>query len=189
MDIGAVCNRCAAARTQGALGQSIAEAIIRYPAHDLQVVGGRLKNDVDRLPSPYREAIRPYFVEQIFGAHHELLCMLRAERFGGMTTPIADPDLCTRYWMMIPKGCLEWNDAPARHAQFYTPRHRLFYYLLAGFSMFVLDRPGHPVGTPFPGGFRVERQRGRYLCPIRDRETDLWYSICNFCPAEQMDGV
>jgi uncharacterized protein (UPF0305 family) len=53
--------------------------------------------------------------------------------------------------------------------------------------MFVLDEPGHPVGMPFPGGFRVE-QRGRdYYCLIRDKEKEVFSSICNFCPAKQTE--
>jgi len=41
-----------------------------------------------------------------------------------------------------------------------NPMNRLFYYLIAAFTMFVLDEPGHPVGYAIPGGFSVE-QRGR----------------------------
>lgn len=183
--LAAVCRRCAAAGRKGELGAVLAEAVERYPPFDLQVIGGRLKNEVDRLPSPYREAIRPFFAEQVFGAHHRLLLMYRNGSLVGMTAPITHPDRCREYWTMVPAGCYAWDEETGRHAHLYEPRHRLFYYLMAGFSMFVLDRPGHPVGTPFPGGFRVEERRGRYLCPIRDREEDLPHSICNYCPAEQ----
>jgi uncharacterized protein (UPF0305 family) len=51
--------------------------------------------------------------------------------------------------------------------------------------MFVLDQPGHPIGTPFPGGFTVRQQGDEFYCPIREKEKDIWYSICNFCPAKQ----
>lgn len=187
MEIATVCGRCAASRTKGELGAAIADAAARYAPYDLQVIGGRLKNEVDRLPSPYREAIRPYFADQVFGAYHELLLLRRRGTFARMAAPIAEPALCREYWEMVPRGCTEGDERPERHAHFYTARHRFFYYLMAGFSMFVLGRPGHPVGTPFPGGFRVEEHRGRYLCPIREKEGDLWYSICNFCPADQSE--
>jgi uncharacterized protein (UPF0305 family) len=189
MEIETVSRRCAAARTTGELGAAIGDAVALYPPYDLQLIGGHLKNEVDRLPSPYREAIRPYFSEQIFGAYHELMLMRRTRAFARMTRPITDPERCREYWAMAPRGCERWDERPERHAHFYTPRHRFFYYLMAGFSMFVLDRPGHPVGMPFPGGLRVERRQGRYLCPIRDKEGDLWYSICNFCPAEQDESA
>ncbi|NLX49763.1 MAG: DUF2115 domain-containing protein [Methanospirillum sp.] len=187
MDPVAVCERCAAARTRGALGTAIAGAVTRFPPIDLQVIGAHLRNEVDRLPSPYREAIRPYFVAQVFGAHHDLLRMHRAGAFERLTAPITHPGRCLEFWAMVPRGCLERDELPDRHAHFNSPRHRLFYYLLAGFSMFVLERPGHPVGTPFPGGFRVEERRGAFLCPIREKEGDLWFSICNYCPADQAE--
>ena len=53
--------------------------------------------------------------------------------------------------------------------------------------MFVLDEPGHPVGMPFPGGFRVEKRGRDYYCLIRDKEKEILYSICNFCPARQTE--
>jgi uncharacterized protein (UPF0305 family) len=61
----------------------------------------------------------------------------------------------------------------------------LFYYLLAAFTIFVRELPGHPVGTPFPGGFLVEERDGIYYCPVREKEDDVETSICPFCPAEQ----
>ena len=187
MEIATVSRRCGTARTKGELADVVADAAARYPAFDLQVIGGRLKNEVDRLPWPYREAIRPYYAEQVFGPYHQLLLIRRKGAFPRMTAPIADPERCRAFWEMVPGGSLEGDERPERHAHFYLPRHRFFYYLMAGFSMFVQDRPGHPVGMPFPGGFRVEQRRGGFLCPIREKEGDLWYSICNFCPADQAE--
>jgi uncharacterized protein (UPF0305 family) len=40
---------------------------------------------------------------------------------------------------------------------------------------------------PFPGPFFVEEKNGIYFCPIRDKEKDVFYSICNFCPARQSE--
>jgi uncharacterized protein (UPF0305 family) len=64
---------------------------------------------------------------------------------------------------------------------------RLFYYLISAFTMFVLDKPGHPVGMPFPGGFTVEQRGSDFYCLIRDKEKEVFYSICNFCPAKQTE--
>ena len=49
------------------------------------------------------------------------------------------------------------------------------------------DEPGHPIGMPFPGGFTVERRDDNYYCPIRDKEKDVPFAICNFCPAKQSE--
>ncbi|MDN7025728.1 DUF2115 domain-containing protein [Methanoculleus sp. FWC-SCC1] len=178
------CSRLASARTKGELGTLLAREAERYTLVDLQMIGGRLYREVEALPPPYREAVRPFFTEQVLGAYHRLLSMHRAGKFAAMTAPLTDPGQALAYVAMVPEGCFCWDDSGVAG---YEPRHRFFYYLVAAFEMFVLDRPGHPVGMPFPGGFSVEERSGRFLCPVRDREKDVPHSLCNFCPAEQSE--
>ncbi len=184
--IATICDRLRGARTQGELGMLIARAVTGYSLPDLQRIGGRLKREIDRLPSPYRKAVRPYLTEQLFGSHHTLLTLYRAGAFHRMASPLADGDAATAYWRMVPAGCLSWDRAE-RNPDLRSPRLRFFYYLVCGFLMFVRDSPGHPVGMPFPGGFRVEERNHSYYCPIRDKEKAVGFSICNFCPARQSD--
>jgi len=175
-------------RTKGELGTALVREIQRYSLFDLQIIGGRLNSEIGKLPSPYREAVGPYFRDQIFRKHHEILAMHRGDRFRRLDgEPLRDAGLFDRFCTMVPEGCFAWDDTSGRNPYFMNPKNRLFYYLIAAFTMFVLDEPGHPVGMPFPGGFRVE-QRGRdYYCLIRDKEKDVFWSICNFCPARQAE--
>jgi uncharacterized protein (UPF0305 family) len=179
--------RLSAARTKGELGEILAREIQNYTMFDLQIIGGRLNTEIDRLPSPYRESIRPYFREQLFGKHHQLLALHRSRAFDRMTTPVRDEETFRKFCEMLPEGCFAWNDASERNPYFRNPKNRIFYYLIAAFTMFVLDEPGHPVGMPFPGGFSVERRGKDYYCLIRDKEKEVFYSICNFCPAHQSE--
>jgi hypothetical protein len=185
--IRAIAKRLCAARTKGELGAAIAAEVEKYSLFELQVIGGRMYSEVEKLPSPYREKIRPYFTEQLFGTHHRILAMHRAGEFMRMRGPLQDPATFVGFCRMLPLGCFAWNDQSERNPHFRNPRNRLFYYLVAAFSMFVLEEPGHPVGMPFPGGFTVEKRPDSYYCLIRDREKDLFYSICNFCPAKQTE--
>jgi hypothetical protein len=185
--IHAVSHRLAAAGTQGVLGTILAHEMEQYTHNDLQVLGGRLYAEIIRLPMPYREQIRPFFTEQIFGAYHSLLMMHRSGKFHHLDTPITDHETFLKFCTMIPEGCFAWDEQSERTPFPYSPKHRLFYYLMAAFTMFVLDRPGHPVGMPFPGGFNVEDRNGTFYCLIRDREKDVFFSICNFCPARQSE--
>jgi len=180
------CSRIRGAETKEELAERLAREMMRYSLSDLQLIGGRLYREVMALPSPYREAIRPYFTEQIFGVYHTLIAMHRRGEFAHARTPLADPALLSAYCTMVEEGCFCRDDSRERNGS-YRPVHRLFYYLAAAFAMFVLDRLGHPVGTPFPGGFIVEDRGGEYYCPIRDKEKDVPYSICNFCPARQSE--
>ncbi|NMB77756.1 MAG: DUF2115 domain-containing protein [Methanomicrobiales archaeon] len=186
--IQAIANRLAAARTKGDLVALLVHELENYSLFDLQIIGGRLNSEIEKLPSPYREAVRPYFRAQLFDRHHQILTLHRS---GGSrhlaTLPLRDPDLFSRFCTMVPEGCFAWNDTSERNPYFRNPKNRLFYYLIAAFTMFVLDEPGHPAGMPFPGGFSVEKRADGWYCLIRDKEKDVFYSICNFCPAKQAD--
>jgi hypothetical protein len=182
-----IAERLQSARTKGELGTIVAQEIAGYSLFDLQIIGGRLNSDIEKLPSPYREAIRPYFREQLFGKHHKLLSMDRSGAFGRLTGPIRDRETFLKFCTMLPEGCFVWKETGERNPYFQNPKNRLFYYLIAAFTMFVLEEPGHPVGMPFPGGFTVEQRRRDYYCLIRDKEKDVFWSICNFCPAKQTE--
>jgi uncharacterized protein (UPF0305 family) len=186
-EIAATARRLAAAMTKGDLGRIVAEEAGRYTLADLQMIGGRLFLEVDALPEPYRSRVRPFFHEQLFGAHHRLLLMYRSGAFRKERDSIRDRETFDKFCAMIPEGCFTWDEQAERTPFHYTPKHRLFYYLMAAFTMFVLEHPGHPVGMPFPGGFSVENRNGTYYCLIRDREKEVFFSICNFCPAKQME--
>ena len=185
--IRAVAQRLCSARTRGELGAILADEAAKYSLFELQVIGGRMYMEVEKLPQPYRDRIRPYFAQQLFGTHHRLIAMARAGGFQRMNTRITDPVTFVEFCRMLPTGCFSWDDQSERNPHFRNPKNRLFYYLMAAFSMFVLDEPGHPVGMPFPGGFSVEKRADGYYCLIRDKEKEIVYSICNFCPAKQAE--
>jgi uncharacterized protein (UPF0305 family) len=79
---------------------------------------------------------------------------------------------------MVAEACTE-------RAREKDPKYLYLKYLLAGFTMFVLTEPAHPVGTPFPGGQIVDEWEGTYLCPVRDMADDVPYALCPYCPAIQ----
>ena len=179
--------RIRSATTKAELLDILAKEIGNYSLFDLQLIGGRLYNEIRKLPSPYREAIRPYFIEQLFGMHHALLRLYRSRETHPLHGPLRDPVAFGDFCEIIPHGCFAWEDQLDRNPYLRNPKMRLFYYLVSAFTMFVLDKPGHPVGMPFPGGFKVEQKGRDYFCLIRDKEKDVFYSICNFCPAKQAE--
>ena len=70
-----------------------------------------------------------------------------------------------------------------------APAFRFLKYLLAGFCMLVLDEPGHPPGTPFPGGDMVTSIDGVCYCPVREKANDVDAALCPFCPALQTPEI
>lgn len=176
-----------AAETKGELGKVLAREVKRYNRYDLTVIGARVRKEVDLLPNPYRDKFRPYAEKWFFGRYHELLKCDREGAWQRMQSPVTDRETFVTYCRMIPDACLrDDHDAPyPGENEEMVPFYLLFYYLLSAFAMYVRDEPGHPEGTPFPGGFAVYRKNGRYYCAIRDKEEEIWHSICNFCPALQ----
>jgi hypothetical protein len=175
-------------RTKTELEAALIHELQKYSLFDLQIIGGRLNSEIEKLPSPYREAVRPYFRAQLFDRHHQALALHRAHAEKTMAgVPLRDPELFLQFCAMVPEGCFAWNDTHERNPYFRNPKNRLFYYLIAAFTMFVLDEPGHPAGMPFPGGFFVEKRGSDYYCLIRDKEKEVPSSICNFCPAKQAE--
>jgi uncharacterized protein (UPF0305 family) len=187
LHIHAIADRFRNAGSRGELGTLIACEVLKYSLFELQVIGGRLNNEIGKLPSPYRERIRPYFIEQLFGMHHRLLTMHRNGELDRMPHPVSDRKTFCAFCDMLPAGCFVKEDRSELYPHFRQPRNRLFYYLVGAFAMFVLEEPGHPVGMPFPGGFTVEKRGSEYYCLIRDKEKEVFYSICNFCPAKQSE--
>ncbi len=182
-----ICIRLGASATKGELARNIAGEVEKYSVFDLQVICGRLHHEIERLPSPYREAVRPFFIEQLFGTHHRLLQMVRSGSYHTLQEPLSDPAIFSEYLHMVPDACFCSELRSEYIPEFNTPYQGLFYFLMAAFQMFVLDQPGHPVGMPFPGGFRVEERAGEFYCPVRDKEKEVLHSICNFCPAKQTE--
>lgn len=171
--------------TKGELGETLALAALQYSIYDLQYVSDGLHSEVNRLPSPYRENIAPYFTEQFFGRYYRLIRLYNEGAFKRMSGDIKDKGLYCDYCEAVEKTMSD----PERTAYLseHDTHHGVFYFVVNCFSMFVEEEPGHPVGMPFPGGLKVEKKDGAYYCPIREKEKDIPYSICNFCPCKQAD--
>jgi uncharacterized protein (UPF0305 family) len=160
------------------LGKALAVELASLNIFDLQGISASLEHEINRLPSPYREKIHPYFTEQLFGSYFKLMRMNGDGSLQKVKGDIVDMKRFYDYCVMV---------ASEDNGSQEGPHYGGYYHLVSCFSMFVMDEPGHPVGMPFPGGFSVERRGDEYYCPIRDKEQDVLFSICNYCPAKQSE--
>jgi uncharacterized protein (UPF0305 family) len=165
------------------LARALSGEILRLNITDLKRMSEAIEREADKLPSPYREKIHPYFLEQFFGRYFRALNMHNEGHIETLEGDIADKKLFADYCDML-AGLKSNGNGDGLGLE---PSYGGYYHLISCFAMFVLDEPGHPVGTPFPGGFTVERRGDGYYCPIRDKEKDVPFSICNFCPARQSE--
>ena len=166
----------------------LSKELAKYSIYDVMKISSWLDREIDLLPSPYRKKLRPYFVEQLFGRHTKIMAMRSNGGFHGLKGRIGYPsfyrEFCNTERMHIRAVCESERDRDAAHGLF-SGFSSLYYMLIGCFCIFVLEEPGHPVGTPFPGGFEVVHRGNSYYCPLRDKEKDVAHSICNFCPAKQ----
>jgi uncharacterized protein (UPF0305 family) len=151
-----------------------------YSVFDLQLISAHLEHEIDVLPSPYRERVRPYFIEQYFRRYGSIMAMREQGVFASMRQDIKDIALFRDYCRTVAEFHRP-SDGPDND----SPFDGHFYFAVSAFFMFIMEEPGHPVGMPFPGGFAVKKREDGFYCPIRDKEKDVVYSICNFCPAKQ----
>ena len=63
----------------------------------------------------------------------------------------------------------------------------LIFHMGSLYATFILEESIHPVGTPFPGSLKVEKENGKFFCPVRDANIDTKNAVCNICLAEQLD--
>lgn len=171
------------AESNQAAAEIIGRALSAYTVFDLQYIGGYLKCEAERLPDPYRRLYRPYCMD-LFDQYHAFMQDFRP----GIVChgPLPDLDLWKKYWTGVPEYCFQ--DAVSSQSPRPVQNHPLskfFYRLVFAYVMFVKGGCGHPVGMPFPGGFRIRQAGDIVYCPIRDREKDLPQALCNYCPAKQ----
>jgi uncharacterized protein (UPF0305 family) len=53
------------------------------------------------------------------------------------------------------------------------------------YTTFILEASIHPVGTSFPGGFKLKFKNGEYLCPVKDKQLNTPGALCRFCVSKQ----
>ncbi len=63
------------------------------------------------------------------------------------------------------------------------------YQLTTLYTTFIMDEPVHPVGMPFPGGFKIKQEGGIYYCPVKENQKDNPGAVCGICIAEQDPDV
>jgi uncharacterized protein (UPF0305 family) len=57
------------------------------------------------------------------------------------------------------------------------------------YTTFILEASIHPVGTSFPGGFKLKFENNVYLCPVKEKQMNTPGALCRFCVSKQDKSV
>jgi len=178
--IGRQCRELMEAKTCGELGERIALMVLVHSPADIQQMKRNFETKVKDLDLVYRESLTAKITEHLLGTYQRIRLDRQQGVYRTLKQEVADDQ--KKYWVMVAGQCGEEEGGD-------IPAIRFLKYLLAGYCMLVLDEPGHPVGTPFPGGDEVERTDGIYYCPVREKAGDVDAALCPFCPAQQTPGI
>jgi uncharacterized protein (UPF0305 family) len=128
----------------------------------------------------YRDQLEMKIAEHLAGTWQTIRLMKQQGVFATMPEPLTERQ--KEFWNMVIVQCEAAGTGEGAGLRFLK-------FLLAGFCMFVLSEPGHAVGTPFPGGDKVEFIDGVYYCPVREKADDVQAALCPFCPAGQTPAI
>jgi len=174
------CRELQEANTRCELGEGIARLVLAHSPAEIQRMKRNFETKVQDLSPDYRDQLTKKITEHLLGTFQRIRLAQQQGTFRSMQSPV--PKEQKMYWEMVAGQCSEEMGVD-------EPALRFLKYLLAGYCMLVLDEPGHPAGTPFPGGDRVELTDGIYYCPVREKATDVDSALCPFCPARQTPGI
>ena len=178
-EIEGACSRLSAARTRGELGSLIAPLVLSFSPADLRQMIRNFSQQVADVEPGYRSRVTEKVSEHLLGTYQRIRLMSQQGSFSSLEeTPHAS---APRFWEMVEGECRGTDDSDSRL--------RFLKYLLAGFTMYVLGEPAHPVDTPFPGGDTVQFHDGVYFCPVRERANNVGGALCPFCPAVQTPAI
>jgi uncharacterized protein (UPF0305 family) len=173
------CRDLQLAATRGELGMKLAILTLRHSPADIQQMRRNFGKNIQELTPEYRDRLTQKVNEHLLGTYQTIRLRHQQGSFGTMREPVTLHQ--KSYWDMVIGQCTDTGDS--------NSRIRFLNYLLAAFCMFVLKEPGHPVGTPFPGGDTVQLIDGIYYCPVREKAGDVDAALCLFCPARQTPGI
>jgi uncharacterized protein (UPF0305 family) len=168
------------AKNRGDLGERIAFLVLQHSPVEIQRMKQNFSNKIQDITPEYRDRLTKKITEHLLGTYQRIRLLQQQGAFKTMHEPLTEQQ--KKYWDMAGKQCLEDDGGDA-------PDIRILKYLLAGFCMLVLNEPGHPEGTPFPGGDSVQYTDGTYYCPVREKANDVGAALCPFCPALQTPEI
>ena len=146
-----------------------------YTVFDLMKIQVQLEQECKYLPTKYKKVFREKMAEQLIGNFKAIISKTYSNN------QILDKQLFIEFLENLQEKLDNIDTEDPSQAQDMT----VLYHLCALYNIFITKTPPHPEGTPFPGGFFVEKIGDEYYCPVKDKQKENDEALCRFCVARQ----
>ena len=139
---------------------------------NIMLAASFLREDAKYMPVSYRED----YIERFSKAFFTRIKDIKEDKnnYNGNV----DREKLTEFLKVIDK---QSNDAKGNNERCFV----MIAKIIATYTTFIREEPIHPIGTRFPGGFILHLEKGRYLCPVKNRQSNNPSALCSFCVSEQ----
>lgn len=145
-----------------------------YSVFDLMKIQGYLENECRYLPPKYRNKYKKKISEHLFSNFLAIISNMESE----------NQELNMKQYKEF---LTNFQNRLDKMTDEDLPQMMVLYHLLAIYNIFITCTPPHPEGTPFPGGFFIEKIGDEYYCPVKDKQGDNDEAICRYCVAIQSE--
>ena len=137
---------------------------------------GFLREDAQYMQSPYREEYIERFSKAFFSRVKDLKDDKREYKGDVDTVKLKE-------FLKVLEAQKE--DAKSKGELWFLKIARI----ISLYTTFILEESIHPVGTSFPGGFKLRLVHGKYLCPVKEKQMANPSALCRFCVSVQDESV
>ncbi len=145
---------------------------------DMMVACSHLKEENKYVQRGYREEYDRIYIESF------LMGIKKIREDKNSYPGLVDVDELRKALETLKRQEIEVKNDSEQHLRFFR-----IYKLITIYTTFILDEPVHPVGMPFPGGFKIKYEDDTYYCPVKESQKDNPGAVCGICIAEQDKDV
>lgn len=157
---------------KGNLLEQLKEAGKKYTPDDLEEMISRYSKKLESVEGDYKNSLIDFAKIQIIDGYHKMM----TEELDEVHANIKLNSSFKKFIRFAETKCGKDDE---------SSRLRSLKFIIAAYMIFIGEEPVHPVGMPFPGGYKVEKFDGVYYCPVRAVWNDIDDALCRFCPAVQ----
>jgi Uncharacterized protein conserved in archaea len=143
---------------------------------DIMLAASFLREDAKYMPASYRED----YIERFSKAFFTRIKDIKEDKNNYQCD--IDTGKLIEFLKVIDK---QSNDAKGDNERCFVRIARI----IATYTTFIREEPIHPIGTRFPGGFVLHREKGSYFCPVKNLQMKNPNALCNFCVSVQDENA